>query len=143
MLAPVKSNLLDGRTRFTISRFIQFRKLRMSSFFGREMSRQRGCTASTISSHSVRAAWYARGRRWLKNSLMAFASSLSSGINRTSRDRTSPMPDSFQLARAVSEMGDIQFRAAAAARVTGNIPGPPKTRITSLEEPPLSEMGMT
>lgn len=53
--APEKSNLLVGRRRFTISKFIELRKLRMSSFFGEDMPCQSGCVASMISSHSALA----------------------------------------------------------------------------------------
>ena len=55
MLAPVKSNRLVGRMRLTISWLIELRKLRISSFFGREIPRQIGWVASTMSSHSSRA----------------------------------------------------------------------------------------
>lgn len=55
ILAPEKSNLLVGRRRLTISRFIEFKKLRMSSFFGDEMPSHRGWVDSTISCHSALA----------------------------------------------------------------------------------------
>lgn len=42
MLAPEKSNLLVGLRRLTISRFIELRKLRMSSFFGDDIPSHRG-----------------------------------------------------------------------------------------------------
>lgn len=64
----------------------------MSSFFGDEMPSHSECVASTISSHSDLAGAYPFGRRWLKKVLMALVSSSVSGIRRTKRERTSPMP---------------------------------------------------
>ena len=68
---------------------------------------------STISSHSKRANDGLGGRRWLKNVFNACDSpEEEDGMSRTRRLLTSP------------------------------IPGPPKTLISSLELPPLSEMGI-
>lgn len=63
MLAPEKSNRLVGLDRLTISKFMEFRKLRISSLFGDEIPVQSGCVASTKSSHSALAGPYDLGKR--------------------------------------------------------------------------------
>lgn len=73
-----------GRARFTISRLMLLRKLRISSRFSDEIPDQRRCRASTISSHSSRAAAESDERRWLKKVLTAAVSG-ESGMRRTSR----------------------------------------------------------
>lgn len=104
-----------GRRRFTISRLMVLKRERMSSRFSEEMDVHSACLASTTSSHSIRARGESGERRWLNSVLIAVVSGEeeSSGISLTSRLLTSP------------------------------IPGPPNTLINSLDEPPLSDIGMT
>lgn len=79
----------EGRARFTISRLMVLRNERISSSFSEEMDVHSSWRASTMSSHSARAASGVEARRWLKNVFMAaFSGSLpatSSGIRRTRR----------------------------------------------------------
>lgn len=89
ILALEKSKLDDGRFRFTISKATAFKMDRMSSRLGVEILCQSVCSASTISSHSARAAFGSFGNRWLKNALIAAFSlwslSGSFGMSRTNR----------------------------------------------------------
>ena len=77
----------EGRARFTISRLMVLRKERISSRVEEGMEVQRGCVASTIESHSLRASVEEEERRWLKKILIAVFSAEvgSSGIRRTRR----------------------------------------------------------
>lgn len=91
ILADEKLKTDDGLALLTTSRLNRFRKDRMSSFLCDEISVHSGCRASTIASHSIRAASESAGRRWLKNALMAAVSWSSSplpGIKRTRRPVT-------------------------------------------------------
>lgn len=111
-IAPfVKSKVLDGRARLTISRLMRFRKLRISSFFGEEMSFQSSCRDSTISSHSSRALPESDERRALKRRRMAARSGLSgssSGIRRTSRPGVKLRQRDSGGGSQVSDFGDRQ-----------------------------------
>jgi hypothetical protein len=87
MLAPEKSKVELGRSRFRISKLTMFNTARISSFSADEISVQRACSASRICSHSVFAATLSFGSRWLKKTLIAafLRSSSWSGMRRTSR----------------------------------------------------------
>jgi hypothetical protein len=106
--ADWKLNTEDGRARFTISRFMVFKKDLMSSLFSEEMNDHNGWRASTMSSHSLRAELESdEERRWLKSSLIAVFSGLEgeSGMRRTSR------PGYSQEAEHVtSTKGDMRRR---------------------------------
>ena len=54
-LADWKLKTDEGRARFTTSRLMVFRKLRINSLLEDEMDVQRAWRASTMSSHSIRA----------------------------------------------------------------------------------------
>lgn len=84
--ADWKLNTEDGRARLTISRLIVLRNERINSRFEDEISFQRKCRDSTMSSHSIRACSGEDERRWLKSALMPIDSGVGSdGIRRTSR----------------------------------------------------------
>jgi hypothetical protein len=87
MLAPEKSKVELGRSRFRISKLTMFNTARISSFSADEISVQRACSASRICSHSAFAATLSFGSRWLKKTLIAafLRSSSWSGMRRTSR----------------------------------------------------------
>lgn len=104
-LAPWKLKTLLGLALFTISRFSRFRKLRISSFLGDETTLHSSCRASTISSHSRRAACGSDARRWLKKVLIAdLSGSLwllpSEGIKRTRRPAKAGLVDAFKDIRS-------------------------------------------
>ena len=95
-LAPVKNKFPteaawklkteEGRARFTISRFIVLRKDRISSRLGEDIDAHKACLASTIESHSSRAAdEETEVKRWLNRVFKAVFSRVVEGINLTSR----------------------------------------------------------
>jgi hypothetical protein len=112
----VKSKVdVGGRERFRISRFNKLRNERISSFFADGIACHKLLVPDIIVCHSSLARKVqVDERRWLNSAAIAERSEEGGcdGIRRTSRDLTSPMP------------------------------GPPNTRISSEDEPPLSLMGI-
>jgi hypothetical protein len=160
-LAPVKKRLPTladwwlktdvGRERLMISMLTVLRKLRMSSRLEDVMGVHRAWLPSTMSSHSRRASDPSELRRWLKSAFIApFSRSFpvgSSWTRRTSRPCIVRMSHvTSRESRSSWNQLDIRYleddeRRGSSLRISP-IPGPPKTLMSSLEEPPLSLMGM-
>lgn len=76
----------EGRALLTISRLMVLKKERMSSRFEEVIFVQRGCRASTMSSHSTRALAGEEERRWLNKAfILVDSGDVLEGMSRTSR----------------------------------------------------------
>lgn len=131
-----KLNVELGLARLTISMLTMLKILLMSSRLSLEIFVHRSCLPSTMSSHSDRAASGCEDSRWLNSAFVAARSAFDSelGMRRTRRDRISPIP--------VPQVSSSVRPSVPSLKQDVDEPGPPNTRISSEELPPLSLMGM-